>query len=517
MTTGTAAAGADGRPRRGRGLPPGPGAPALLQSLRFLRDPQGFLARQQAAFGDAFTLRLTGWGDVVLVSAPDEVRTVFTAPPETLSAGRARWVLDLIYGTRSLLTRDDPEHAWQRRQLMPLFHRDQLARGGRLALDATRAAMTAWPADRPFRLTPHLLSLTTDVLTRLLLGLEQQEARRFERHLHRFIDAAHHPAVFNLPPALTRCGPGPWRRYRRTRDDLDDHVTRLIAERRSRPPAPDGDAIAVLLGADRRGGEPLDDAALRDLVVVLLGSGSETLAYTLAWVVEAVLAHPQVAGRARAELREVTAGGPLTEAHLPRLRYLTAAVTEAMRLYSINPVVPRRVLRPGFTVAGRTLPVGTYVAANGYGAQRRAASYPEPGRFLPERWLDSRPDHYAWMPFGGGARKCVAASFAMHTIPAVMAVLLSNESLRLLTPAVRAGRVVGDMIVPAGGTVVALTPAPARNRTRTCTRTSARPGTAPRARKEPPAGSGSRTGSAGRKGSAGRTAMSSPARRHQEP
>lgn len=275
----------------GRGLPPGPGGPALVQCLRFLHDPYGFLAEQQARFGDAFTPRLSGWGDFVLVSAPDDIRKVFTAPPEVLSAGRARRVLDLIYGTRSLLTRDDPEHARQRRQLMPLFHRDQLVRGGRPALDATRTAMAAWPADRPFRLTPHLLSLTTEVLTRLLLDLEQEEARRFERHLHRFIDAAHHPAVFNLPPALTRYGAGPWRRYRRTKADLDGHVDRMIAARRARSPAP----------------------------------------------------------------------APVSaQAHLPRLRYLTAAVTEAVRLYSINPVVPRRVLRPGFTVAGHLLPVGTY-------------------------------------------------------------------------------------------------------------------------------------------------------------
>lgn len=151
---------------------------------------------------------------------------------------------------------------------------------------------------------------------------------------------------------------GPWRHYRRTRDRLD--------------------------------------AYLRDIIVVVLGSGAETVAYSSAWAAETILAHRDVTERIRCELQRVAGGAPLSVEQLPRLRYLEAAVVEAMRLRPINPIVPRRVLEPGFSVAAFALPAGTYIAANGFGAQHRAESYPDPARFRPERWLDSRPGHCAW-------------------------------------------------------------------------------------------------------------------------
>ncbi|MEU5424870.1 cytochrome P450 [Streptomyces olivoreticuli] len=439
-------------------LPPGPTAPTPVQSVRFLRDPYAMLAAQHTRFGDAFTLRLAGMGALVMVSDPEGIRNIVAAPPDVLAAGRARGILDVIYGTRSLLTRDGDEQAWQRRFLMPLFHRSHVTHGQRLALEATREAMATWPTDRPFPLVPRLMSITTDVLTQKFLKADRDESLRVKELLHAFIDAAHRPLAFHLPQFPSKVAVGPWRRYGHARDRLDTCLRELCATRRAFPCTTDGDLVTALLRADRPNGAPLDDDTLRDILVVVLGSGAETVTYSLAWVMEAVLAHRETADRARAELRDVTEGCPLGVDHLPRLPYLTAAVTEALRLYPINPIVPRRVLGPGFAVAGFSLPAGVHVAVNGFGAHRRAVAYPDPCRFRPERWLDKRPAPYTWVPFGGGARKCIAAYFALNELQAMAASLLLAEDLSLVTPVVGPGRLLGDMVVPSEGTVVTFTP-----------------------------------------------------------
>ncbi|MCC3766197.1 cytochrome P450 [Streptomyces sp. UNOC14_S4] len=439
-------------------LPPGPAAPALVQSVRFLRAPYAMLAGQHARFGDVFTLRLAGTGALVMVSDPQGIRSIVAAPPDVLAAGRARRILDVVYGTHSLLTRDGREQAWQRRFLTPLFHRSHIARGQRLALEATREAMATWPGDRPFPLVPRLMSVTTDVLLQKFLEAGRDDSPRIKELLLAFVEAAHQPLVFHLPRFPPTSAVGPWRRYGHARDRLDRCLRELCATRRVLPCATDDDLVTALLRADRPDGAPLDDETLRDILVVVLGSGAETVTYSLAWTMEAILAHQETADRIRAELRRVTGGSPLTVDHLSRLTYLTAAVTEALRLYPINPIVPRRVLGPGFTVAGFPLPAGVHVAVNGFGAQRRAAAFPDPCRFRPERWLDKRPAPCTWVPFGGGARKCIAAHFALAEIQAMAASLLLEESLRPATPVVSPGRLVGDMIVPSEGTVVTMTP-----------------------------------------------------------
>ncbi|WP_311775563.1 cytochrome P450 [Streptomyces eurocidicus] len=439
-------------------LPPGPAAPSLVQSVRFLRDPYAMLAGQHARFGDTFTLRVVGVGTLVMVSDPEGIRDIVTAPPDVLAAGRARGILDVIYGTRSLLTLDGGGQAWQRRFLMPLFHRSHIAHGQQLALEATREAMATWPADRPFPLVPRLMSITTDILVQKFLKADRHTSLRVKELLLAFIEAAHQPLVFHLPQFPPALAVGPWRRYGRTRDRLDTCLRELCATRRTSPRTTDDDLVTALLRADGPNGAPLDDETLRDILVVVLGSGAETVTYSLAWAMEAVLAHQEAADRARAELRHVTEGSPLTVDHLPRLPYLMAAVTEALRLYPINPIVLRRVLGPGFTVAGFPLPAGVHVAVNGCGAHRRAVTYPDPCRFRPERWLGKGPAPYTWVPFGGGARKCIAAHFAVHELQAMAASLLLEENLRLVSPAVSPGRLVGDMIVPSEGTIVTCTP-----------------------------------------------------------
>ncbi|WP_331723656.1 MULTISPECIES: cytochrome P450 [unclassified Streptomyces] len=443
-----------------RNLPPGPSKSSLIQALQLARTPYAVLADNQARYGDLFAMRIWGWGDFVVASDPDDIKKIFTAPPAVLSAGRARWMLDPVFGRKSLLTRDGSEHAWQRRFLMPYFHRENLKKGQQIAIDATYDAMSRWPARADISMAGDLASITTDVLIKKFLGFDQpEESESVKTVLLDFLKESRQAAVFNIP-ALINMNVGPWRRYHKARRRMDELLYKEIAERRERPRPVENDIITALHQAEKNDGEPLSDSVVRDIVVMLLGSGQETVAYTLAWVLEAILSHREVVDRIRGEIDRATAGDRLAVPHLEQLPYLHAAVTEAMRLYPINPIIPRLVLQPGFTVGGYELPVGTHVAGNSYGAQRRAATYSDPLAFRPERFLgDARPDIYTWLPFGGGARKCIAATYVMYEVPAIVATLLTHPDLRLRADRVQPGVSARDMVAPAGGTVVSTAPA----------------------------------------------------------
>jgi cytochrome P450 len=150
-----------------------------------------------------------------------------------------------------------------------------------------------------------------------------------------------------------------------------------------------------------------------------------------------ILEQPAVLARLRAELAQVVGNGALAPDHLPRLEYLDATIKETLRLDPIIPDVARRLERP-LRVGGWTLPAGVHVAPCIYLAHRRAASWPEPDRFLPERFLGLRPSPYEFLPFGGGDRRCLGMAFAMSEMRIVLAEVLRRTELRI-APGYRGG------------------------------------------------------------------------------
>jgi cytochrome P450 len=203
-------------------------------------------------------------------------------------------------------------------------------------------------------------------------------------------------------------------------------------------------------------GEPLDPIEQRDIVVAVVGAGHETTSIALSWAFEYISAHPQVEARLRDEIATATGGAELAAEHLDEMDYLDAVIKESMRLSPLNPVIPRLVARnEAIEVGNYVVPPGVHVVANGYSAHRRAESYPDPDAFRPQRFLDAgRPDHYAWLPFGGGARKCIGASFAEYEMKAVLAELFNGTTPKPLRAGVQQERCIGDMAAPGGGTVV---------------------------------------------------------------
>ena len=258
-----------------------------------------------------------------------------------------------------------------------------------------------------------------------------------ERHelaelLRRYADLASSVLLF-FPQLQRDFGPySPWGKVRALREQTNQALYQVIARRRSQEQGASDrkDVLSLLLAARDENGQPLSDRELRDELVTLLIAGHETTATALEWTLHLVLSHPQVRTRLRAELAQVVGSAPVSAEHLPQLEYLDAVLREALRLRPILPNVARKISQP-IQLGGYHVPAGTFVAPCIYLTHRHKDLYPDPEQFLPERWLGKKPDPYQWLPFGGGARRCIGLAFALLEMKVVMAVLLGRKDLAL--------------------------------------------------------------------------------------
>ena len=209
-------------------------------------------------------------------------------------------------------------------------------------------------------------------------------------------------------------GPDPLAAMAALRREIDGMLGAEIAERRADPRE---DILSLLVTARFEDGEPMDDQEVRDQLMTLLLAGHETTATGLAWTFDLLLRHPDVLERLVAA---VDAG---EEA------YLRAVVSESLRLRPVIPLAGRR-LSQELRVNGHVLPPDTDVTPAIWLAHTRPDRYPEPYAFRPERFLENAPATYAWVPFGGGVRRCIGAAFAEMEMRVVLAEILRRRTLR---------------------------------------------------------------------------------------
>ncbi|MBS1882594.1 MAG: cytochrome P450, partial [Actinobacteria bacterium] len=181
------------------------------------------------------------------------------------------------------------------------------------------------------------------------------------------------------------------------------------------------DILSMLMTARFEDGTSMDDKELRDQLMTLLLAGHETTATALAWTFDLLLRHPVELGRLRISLE---AG---EEA------YLKATIAESLRLRPVVPIAGRR-LAEDLVTANLHLPAGTDVTAAIWLTHTDPASYPDPFAFRPERFLDAAPETYAWIPFGGGVRRCLGAAFAEFEMRIVLREVLTRCELRKADP-----------------------------------------------------------------------------------
>ncbi|MGI8558678.1 MAG: cytochrome P450 [Solirubrobacteraceae bacterium] len=402
-----------------RALPPRPDLSRFMMQVGFMLTPTRFLDSCQERCGDYFTLRPAKDRVLVVTSDPEAVRQVFTGDPRLLHAGEGNEVLEPLLGRGSVLLLDREEHLRHRRLLLPPFHGERMRTYGEMMREVAAREIEKWPRGRSFAVLPGMQAITLEVIMRAVFGLEDR-ARLDELGppLRRLLDTVgSRSRVLMLALTAERTGRGsPWARFAKARAEADEL---LFAEIRSRRADPDsaarGDIFSLLLAARDEDGAALSDAELRDELMTLLVAGHETTATAMAWTLERVTREPQVLARLSGESGDG--------------EYLDAVIKETLRLRPVVPAVVRRLKEP-MEFGGWRLPPGVHIAPSIYLLHRRADLYPDPLAFRPERFLDGAPGTYEWIPFGGGVRRCLGASFALFEMQAVLGEVFRSLRVR---------------------------------------------------------------------------------------
>ncbi|HKP20489.1 MAG TPA: cytochrome P450 [Thermoleophilaceae bacterium] len=378
------------------GLPDGPRAPAAWQTVAWTVRPAAFLQRVHGRFGDPVTIR-TFWTDepMVLFSNPDAVRDLFRLDPAVAPAGQSWEFLRPLAGPHSILVLDGDEHIRERRLIQTPFHGERMRSFRPMVAELAREELERW--DGRVVTLERMKRLTLETILRVVFGVRgEREAAELREAVHGTLDTVRSmPRMLAMALVQRDLGPrSPWGRFRLAVERFDSLVYEVLARRRADPS--EDSMLAVLLEQRDEDGNPPGDRQLRDQLVALLAAGHDTSAASLSWAFERLARNPHV----QARLRE---GDPV---------YLDAVVKEVLRVRPALTIAPRKLLESA-TIAGRPIPAGVHVAACLWLSMRREDLWKDAAAFRPERWLNGdAPSAAAWIPFGGGVRRCAGAPFA---------------------------------------------------------------------------------------------------------
>ncbi|HEU5105691.1 MAG TPA: cytochrome P450 [Solirubrobacterales bacterium] len=396
-------------------LPPGPRMPRALQAVGWTQRSLPWLERCHRRHGDTFTLRILHWGDWVILADPDDVKKVFTAG-DKVGVAVANPLLGPVLGPRSVMLLEEPEHMRRRKLMLPHFHGQAIANDAAMMSEVAQREVEGWPAGEPFALWPRMQEVTKEVVMRAVFGEDEGRLDEMRQRLRRLTEWMNDPG--NLA-RLATLGPDRIVRSRGYREAMEPVEEAVIAEVRRRRANPDPnrvDVIEMLVQTRREDGSPIGEPELRDELLTMLTDGPTST--SLAWTLERLLRNPDKLERAR---EEALAGDDVT--------YLDAVIKETLRMRPPVPVVVRRLLAP-MHLGGHDLPAGTVVAPCIHLIHRDQRWYERPHEFEPERFLGRQPGTYTWIPFGGGVRRCLAASYAEMEMKRVLRAILTTVDLR---------------------------------------------------------------------------------------
>lgn len=428
----------------GSELPPGPRMPSELQAVGWALRPLSFMDRCQQRYGETFTLRVRRGRPWVFLTNPEHVKQVFTADSALMGAGagEANPLLEPLLGKRSVMLLDEPQHMSDRKNLLPSFHGRRMQSYGEMMTEVARREIQKWPIDEPFELWPRMQAISLEVVMRAVFGTVEGERLQLLRErlvtMTNWINSPRRLAMLAAVGARSVTGNS---QFKAVMGPVEELVLEEVHRRRAAPDRDEHeDILAMIERSYNEEGAPIDEGKMRDELVTMLSDGPT--ATSLAWVFERLLRYPEKLDR----LREEVLGGEGEE-------YTDAVVKETLRLCPAVPVVMRRLVEP-MEIGGYTLPSSTIVAPCVFLMHRRADVYPSPRSFEPERFLDGAAGTYTWIPFGGGVRRCVAASFAQLEMKRVIQTVLREVDLRAARSGSEAPARSSVSFVPDGGAQV---------------------------------------------------------------
>ena len=430
------------------GLPPGLALPRPVQTYLMWRWPFGLFERCRARNGPRFTLEVLGFPPLVFLSSKDDVKALLAASPDALCAGRGSAVIEPIVGPSAFTLQEGEEHMSGRRTVVPLLRKDRVERHAATVETITRRAMASWPQNTSFALHPSLRALTLEVILRKIFTFSQaacdERLQALRDVLMKMLAVADSPV---FPEPSLRHGPGRllWRRFLRWREQADELVYGLIDERKHAGACPHEDLLSGLLEACDTAGGPLPAQQVRDEIMSLILAGHETTAAQLAWAFQLLAHDPSACGRL---VQEIERG--------ERDEYLTATVQEVQRHRPVLVFTIPRAVNKEIAIADWTYQPPAHLLGSIYLLHHDPDVYADPFVFRPERFLEAAPQPHAWLPWGGGRRRCPGLHLATLEMRTVLRTVLSTMSVLPATRHVERARWRSVVVMPHAGCRVVL-------------------------------------------------------------
>jgi cytochrome P450 family 135 len=401
-------------------LPPGPHAPGWVQTSQWMFRPIEFMERCRKRYGPIFTIRLGPAQNVVMVGEPNLAKQVLTGTPSILRAGETNGIFRPVVGSNSILLLDGDAHMRQRKIMLPGFGASHAAEFVDQVREIAEKRIAGWEVGQKLKLHEEMEAISFASIMRVVFGEHSDDSHAELRKLiPDMMDRCDSP--FTLMPWFRRelGGSSPYAHLMKVVDKIDQVLFEIIAERRADPMTQfRDDTVSLLLRAMHEDESPLTDPEIRDEVLTMIMAGYETTTSGGAWALERVLRSPEQMERLVAEIE---AGKDDA--------YLDAVVKETLRVRPVVPVVARHVSEP-FELDGYVIPEGSTLMASIYLVHSDPETYPEPEEFRPERFLEGTPEGAAWIPFGGGVRRCLGARFAELEMKVVLTQVLATARLR---------------------------------------------------------------------------------------
>jgi cytochrome P450 len=392
----------------------------------------------------------------VFLSHPDHIKAILTAPPDVLHPGEGADTVEPLVGDESFMLLERDEHLCGRRTVLPSFHAKVISEHTGLVTEIAAREVAGWPLGVPFALHPRLRALTLETVLRTMFHMPgcPAHARLYELR-DRLLTMLAVTASAVFPEPLLRHGPGRriWTRFLHARAEVDGLLYAIIADRARAGGERSGDLLDRLLDARNADGSAMSRRQVRDNLMSVVLAGHETTASELAWAFQLLAHNPAVLDRL---IEEIVGGGGE--------EYLTATVREVLRH---RPVflftIPRAVKQP-IEIGGWTYLPPAQLLGCIYLMHHDPELYPDPHTFQPERFLTAVPPAHAWLPWGGGRKRCPGLHLATLEIETVLRTVLERMTVRPAGRRIERPRWRSVIVTPQAGSRVVLHPRSGRPR-----------------------------------------------------
>ncbi len=433
--------------------------PRFQQLFQWILNPLEYLHECNRTCGDIFTVNMSGvFTGVVFTSDPKAIQQILTNDTKQLSApGSGNRILKPFLGEHGVILLDGREHRQRRQLLMPQFHGDKVRVYTDAIQEITRDLIQDWQVGETLNVREEMQKITLSVILQTVFGLSR--GNRYDRirdklsNMLSLVESPINASFLFLPWLQKDLGAwSPWGQFVRNRAELDLLIYAEIADRRQSKETDRTDILSMLIGSQDADGNAMSDLELHDELMTLLFAGHETTATALAWAIYWINYLPEVKDKLLAEI--ATLGTELDAMAISKLPYLNAVCSETLRIYPVGMLTFPRVVKEEISIEGYDLKPDTVVMGCIYLTHHREDLYPEPALFKPERFLERQYSPYEYLPFGGGARRCIGVALAQLELKLVLVEILTKCELKLTgkLPVIPARR--GVTLGPKGGVSV---------------------------------------------------------------